>query len=330
MRESAAVRPPVPQRGRSTVLALVVPVLLALGAAALAFSWASELPDPVATHWDTQGVDGTGRLSVLVALVTTLSILCSTAGWALAFFAGRDAITRRLAIGFSLGLATFLAGTLIGTLAIQRGLTSAWDAPSAGPALTLAMTGGLLLGILGALAVRPDPRMPAARADLRAAGAPLGTGGGPAEWIRQVTSGRLSVLGALVGLVLAVAGLLTGTALILVPLGGVLGLLLATMSRFTVRVSSTGLAVHGAFGWPSLHVPADEILDVQVTTVSPLRDFGGWGYRVGRGGAIGIVVRTGEAIEVERTGGRRAVVTVDDAETGAALLRAAALGAPRE
>jgi hypothetical protein len=38
------------------------------------------------------------------------------------------------------------------------------------------------------------------------------------------------------------------------------------------------------------------------------------------GGGVGYVVRTGEGIEVERTSGRRFVVTVDDAATGAALL----------
>lgn len=37
-------------------------------------------------------------------------------------------------------------------------------------------------------------------------------------------------------------------------------------------------------------------------------------------GATGVVLRSGEAIEVQRTGGRRFVVTVDDAQTGAALL----------
>ena len=42
-------------------LALAVPLLLALGAAALALSWRPELPDPVATHWDSHGVDGTGN-----------------------------------------------------------------------------------------------------------------------------------------------------------------------------------------------------------------------------------------------------------------------------
>ena len=51
---------------------------------------------------------------------------------------------------------------------------------------------------------------------------------------------------------------------------------------------------------------------------------GGWGLRVGRGGRTGLVVRSGQALEVERTGGRIVVVTVDDAARGAALLTAVA------
>ncbi len=329
MPSTEASRQPIPQRGLTTVLALVVPALIAVGSAVLALSWRAELPDPVAVHWDTQGVDGTGSLSVLVAAVTLLSLLCSAGAWALAFLAGRDAITRRMAIGFALGMATFLAGTLIGTLVIQRGLDSAWDSPSAVLPLTIAMLAGVLVGVAGAFAIRPDPHQPAARRDLRADAVPL-PAGADVRWVRSVTSGGLSLTGALMGLGFAVLGLITGAALILVPLGCGLGLLLATMSRFTVRVDAAGLAVHGAFGWPSLVIPADEILDAGTTEVSPLRDFGGWGYRVGRDGAIGIVVRTGEAIDVERTGGRRAVVTVDGAAEGARLLRTVAVSAPRE
>jgi len=52
-----------------------------------------------------------------------------------------------------------------------------------------------------------------------------------------------------------------------------------------------------------------------------VREFGGWGVRTSVAtGATGVVLRSGEAIEIHRTGGRRFLVTVDDAATGAALL----------
>jgi hypothetical protein len=41
-------------------------------------------------------------------------------------------------------------------------------------------------------------------------------------------------------------------------------------------------------------------------------------------GTVGVVVRGGESIAVERSGGRRFVITVDDAATGAALLNTVA------
>ncbi len=321
-------RPPVPQRGLTTLLALVLPVLVALGSALLVLSWRPELPDPVAIHWNTSGVDGTGSLSVLVGLVTTMSVLFSGGAWALAFFAGREAPTRRMAVGFALGLATFLAGTLIGTLAGQRGIASAEQAPDVVVPLMIALVAGLVAGAAAALAVRPDPPMPAARSEVRATAA--SSHGGRIEWVEAASSAGLRLTGALTALLLVVIGLLTGTAWVLVPLGTALGLLLVGSSRVIVRVDSRGMAARGTFGWPRLAVPADEVLDARVITVSPMRDFGGWGYRVGRGGTIGIVVRAGEAIEVQRTGGRTAVVTVDDAARGARVLRTVAVRAPRD
>ncbi len=59
-------------------------------------------------------------------------------------------------------------------------------------------------------------------------------------------------------------------------------------------------------------------------TLSALRDFGGYGYRLGfRGelkGARGFILRSGKGILVDRAGGGREVVVVDDAETAVRLL----------
>lgn len=51
-------------------------------------------------------------------------------------------------------------------------------------------------------------------------------------------------------------------------------------------------------------------------------EFGGWGLRLSVDRRFGVVLRAGEAIEVTRANGKRFVVTVDDAGTGAALLEA--------
>jgi len=55
--------------------------------------------------------------------------------------------------------------------------------------------------------------------------------------------------------------------------------------------------------------------------VDPMGQFGGWGLRWGPAG-FGVVLRTGEGIEVRRRSGKTLTVTVDDAATGAALLNA--------
>ena len=97
-------------------------------------------------------------------------------------------------------------------------------------------------------------------------------------------------------------------------------LLLLTMLVWQVGVDASGLTAHGALGWPRQHVPAHEVVEASTRHVSPSREFGGWGLRTAVDGTVGVVVRGGEAIVVERSGGRRFVVTVDDAATGAALL----------
>ena len=55
--------------------------------------------------------------------------------------------------------------------------------------------------------------------------------------------------------------------------------------------------------------------------VKPM-NHGGWGHRGSLLllGKAAVVVRRGDAIEVTLRGGRQFLVTVDDAETGAALL----------
>jgi hypothetical protein len=92
------------------------------------------------------------------------------------------------------------------------------------------------------------------------------------------------------------------------------------MASFHVRVSAAGLTVRSTFGWPRTTVPADEVERADVVQVRPVHDFGGYGWRLGRQGRTGVVVRAGEALEVTRTGGRALVVTVDDAADAAALL----------
>ncbi len=92
---------------------------------------------------------------------------------------------------------------------------------------------------------------------------------------------------------------------------------------FRVRIGArrTARAVAGGLARRSRSRPAD-IASVRAIDVDPFAEFGGWGLRYGLDGRYGVVLRRGEALEVTRVGGRRFVVTVDDAQTAAAALAA--------
>ena len=85
-----------------------------------------------------------------------------------------------------------------------------------------------------------------------------------------------------------------------------------------------GLRVRSIAGLPRFSVALADVEGVAVVRVDPTAEFGGWGFRLGLDGRFGIVLRAGDAIQVERRRGRTLVVTVDDAATGAGLLSALA------
>ncbi len=106
----------------------------------------------------------------------------------------------------------------------------------------------------------------------------------------------------------------------LLIVGAAVALVLGSFASFVVTVDGRGLTARSSLGWPRVRIPLDEVVAAQPVAVSPLREFGGWGYGITLAGRVGMVLRRGPALEVERTGGRTFVVTVDDPETGAALL----------
>src|SRR5690606_38534737 len=146
-------------------------------------------------------------------------------------------------------------------------------------------------------------------------------------WSRTITIAPAGwwVIG--VGLALALAGVVAAVlADALWPVAAgcfVLFLVLAaTIGAWRVTVDRNGLRVRAAVGWPNIVIPLSEIESVRTVHVVPFRDFGGWGYRWDTHDRVGVVVRAGEAIEVERKSAKRFVVTVPDAETAARLLSA--------
>lgn len=301
----------------TTLLALLPSAALLTTAGLVAWSWRDELPDPVATHFTADGADGFGSFGSFVSVMLAVFGAVAVVGWLIALVRGQASITRRIGVGLAVGMSAFGASTLLGTLNASRGLADAGQAGSVNGVIVVSTLAGLVLGGLAAWAVpgdRPDP----AHGAVSGPHLPLSSHE-RAAWSRQVTSPvGLAIGGASTVTMLVLAIVLRMPALILIA--ALLGALLATMLAFRVSVDASGLRLRSALGWPRTQVPATEIVGVEVTDVSPFREFGGWGVRVGRGGEVGWVLRAGEGIRVQRTGGRDLVVTVPDAATGAALL----------
>jgi len=313
-------RPAPPHRLATTLTTLVLPLLVLAATVAVVLSWAPRLPDPVAVHWPASGgPDGFGSLAELVLVPLAVGPLLALGMWALAFWAGRDTSVRRLAAASATGLAVPMSVVVLGSLAVQLDLADAADAPGLGLVTGLALGAGIVAGALAALLVPRDGARPsespvdpaAPRADL----APSER----AAWTRTMTTTAGAWVGGGALLLVAVLAVTLRAPAMLVLVAG-LALPLASMLVLRVSVDARGLVARSPLGWPAVRVPLDEVVAARTTQVQPFREFGGWGYRVGAGGRVGFVLRTGEGIEVERTGGRVTVVTVDDAATGAALL----------
>lgn len=317
---------PVPDRGSTALLAVVVPLLLTAGAFGWVSSFAGDLPDPVAVHWGVDGrADGFGSWqSAFLVIVVVAALVCGLAG-VIGIGLGRASATRRAAVLVGMWSGIALPWFVAGSLYLQRGLTDASQAPDINLALLVSFVVAALLGGGAAALIPGDARQPARDAvPNEAARLPLADSE-LASWQRTVQIPGLwwlAVGGGLATAVLAALSLWRGAswAGLSAGIAGFLTVLLVALGRWQVVVDHTGLTVRPLLPRPRTRVALDEVVSAEVTSVSPARDFGGWGYRVGMDGQVGVVVRAGEAIRVQQTGGRTLVITVDDAATGAALL----------
>jgi len=113
--------------------------------------------------------------------------------------------------------------------------------------------------------------------------------------------------------------------------GLVVGVLTWLLSSLEVRVTADTLTVaNGPFGRPRRVIDLVDVADASAIMVEP-REWGGWGYRwIPSARATAAVIRKGPGILLEFKDGRRYVVTVEDAVTGAKITSAALIGAGRE
>ncbi len=309
------------------IFSAAVPVLSFASTAIAYAAWRSQLPTPFPTHWGASGEpDAFGGTSSLLwlaavlclalpALMTALSVPSLKAprgGFALRFLAATSTAMA--------GLGAFMA---LGAMEIHRGYEQGQNWPNINPVMFGAF--GVALG-LGFIAYLIQPRHGDAGNAAPAAKAMQIAPGERVVWISYarispwvtvlLLSSALSLAGGVVVMFLAgdkvAALLMAGVSLLLA-----LGIVCAT--AFRVSADTTGLTVTAIAGWPRFTVPLDDVVAARSTRVIPLADFGGFGLR-SVPGAFGVILRGGEALEIERGSGRRFVVTVDDAAQAAAVL----------
>lgn len=334
----------VPRRAVTTALTLGVPLLLLFACLLWAWSVRGELPQPIAVHWGLgRAPDGFGTLGGLLLIPAIMVPVFALGCWALGFFGGTSAVTRRLAAGMATGLSTFLCVLTAAVLAGQRGLADATMAGPIGPWIVAALAAAFLLAVAAA-AVMPGDPIVAAEATVPTEAARLsGAERGRTEWTGTVAMPHLPVVGAVGGAITAIAVVITLVAPSSAPITWavagplvLVAVLLVVTARWTVRVDAAGLTARSWASIVRVRVPMVEVEWAEADTVDPLGDFGGWGFRIGWGsrigagetvgglGTVGVIVRTGTALVIHRSAGRTFVVTVDGAATAAALLNALA------
>ena len=313
-------RPLVPHRAVTTLVTLGIPVVVLLAGIAVALSWRDVLPDPIAIHWGSNGANGYGDLTSHLTAMVGVTLAMSSFMWAVGFFAGRDAMTRRLAGGTSAWFAVFMTGELVGSLAPQRGLSDAAQAGPIGAVLAWSLAAACLAGALVAWLTPAD--LPAPATNPIPADAPKVhlAESGQAAWVRDATVGGARWFLVAIAVAMAAIVAISREWAVVVILVFVFALPLVMLARWTVTVDRTGLTVRPLIRRPRIQVPLSEILGAEVVTVRPIAEFGGWGLRTGAAGRTGVILRSGPALQVTRTAGRTFVVTVNDAHTGAALL----------
>lgn len=302
-----------------------IPIFITGAAAVLLATWRDELPDPVATHWGRQGMaDGLTSVSGTIGLVVAFGVGLGLLGLVLALISKVPVLVRACA-ATGAGVSSFVVVLVTLSTGAQRGLADATEARIPGAAIWAALLAGALVGALAWLLVptwqvAPEPAAgePGRAMELAA--------GERVSWTRSVRSATPAAF-VMAGSVLVTAGLAVALQdwwLLIVP--AVLLVMVVALGSIRATVDGSGLRVRGALGWPRQHIALDTIASASVVEVRAVRDFGGWGYRIGVRkpftGVRGWVLRSGPGLLIERTDNSRDIVVVDDAATAAGLITA--------
>jgi len=322
-RDAAAAATALTRRARRvTLVSALVSLAIIAVAALIAHSWRYLLPTQLVAHWNSAGEPTRTTtltrmlLPFLIGGPATIALFT-----AIGIGMGNDANTRKWIGAMNIWAGLFFGGYIITPLWFQRGLDG--SEPIQMNALILGIIIGIsTVGLLTTWALLPgDPKMPAITAIPHDAARSEVNGTQRAVWYRRIylgLQGKL-VYGGCVLLICTMTFIMH--SLLMWFFAGIIALLVFSQLSYKITINSTGISFRSICGWPRGHVPIEEIVAASVTEVDPLAHFGGFGWRMGFGeNRTGIVLRTGEALRIERTGGRVLYITTDDAENAVALI----------
>lgn len=306
------------------LLLITLPALLAAAASVIGMLLTPDLPETLAVHWGFDGtvdrVDGLGSFIGIVAVLVPAFIAAMVAFSITALRAGTSQLFVRSVVGMSIWFGFFVSVSIFLSVQSQRGVADV-EAQPVSSALVPLLVGFVVAVAAAAIGMLVTPKVPVTtRHRAEALGIEL-TAGEQAYWSGTAHSPR-GYIAAPIGSILLIVVVFTLAgfpAWLTVIVSLVLGSLF-TLISWHVVVDRRGLTVTGALGFPRFRIPLDDVVAARATTLNAFSEFGGWGLRIGRSGEWGVVVRSGDTIEVERKRGAPFVVTVDDAATGAALL----------
>lgn len=315
-------RPTAAERARAAVAVIGPPAVAALVGWWLTDRWRDDLPDPVATHF---GINGHPNGFTSVGWIPVMSVIVGVAVCVVGILAValiRDSMAVRTAAGLCCGTAVFTVAVMVGSVAGQRNLLDAADARWNWWIPIVAGVAAIVVGWIAALAV---PRWPAAPIDVGTEF--IAADLSPSErflWTRTSTSVPSIITAGIAIVVTVTAMILTRTWGLVIML--IVAIALLAFVAIRVTVDRRAVVIRSWFGWPHIRIPMADISRAEVIDVHALRDYGGWGYRLGtRGttaGTKGFVLRSGPALVLRRNDRRGEVIVVDDAERAAGLINA--------
>ncbi len=310
---------------RILIVTLIAPLILVGIALAVSFPLAAQLPARVVVHWDLAGhPNGYGSpFQFPIGLASVCLPLIAIFGGAVVLISHRGPLTplAKLLAVTSIWVTLIVSVTFLGSLLDNNA------GADIGAMLGLGLAAATVVAA-GAWFVLP-PGVRGVGGSVRPAVVPVTLAQGErASWIRTASL-PVGMIWVIVGIcvVIAVVTIVSTIAtngqywwLSFVPVV----VLLIALSNFawTVRVDARGVSIRSVLGIPVVRVPLDQVTSADVIDVQAIAQYGGWGIRFPLNGRIGVIVRSGEALEVHRRKGLDIVVTVDDATSAAALLNA--------